>query len=180
MNHIKFHELFNFLGLCLTCIVLSLAFYLQFSLNELPCPLCLLQRVCFIAAGIALSLNLRFGAKDKYYGLIILACVVGFGISLHQVFLHLGADDKGYGEPVFGLYLYAWAAIGFMVATSLCGIALLFNKPSHCLPPGKFKMTLIGFFSLLILANAISVFIECGPWVCPANPENYYFSPNFA
>ena len=180
MKQTNVHTLFNVVGLVIICMVLLAAFYLQFTLAEIPCPLCLLQRVCFVAIGIGLCLNIRFGAKDTHYGLIILSCVVGFSISLRQVFLHLGPYDPGYGSPFLGLYLYAWSAIAFMVAVSLCGIALLFEKNPNHKKPGRLLLTLIGFFSLVVLANAVMAFIECGPGVCPANPVNYYYSPFLA
>ena len=40
------------------CAVLGVAFYYQFGRGELPCPLCALQRVGFVVAGVALVLNL--------------------------------------------------------------------------------------------------------------------------
>ena len=45
------------------CGVLLIAFFYQFMLGELPCPLCALQRVGFIVAGAALVLNLRAGMR---------------------------------------------------------------------------------------------------------------------
>ena len=51
----------NALGMLAVCLVLILAFAYQFALYELPCPLCLLQRVGFVAVGFGLGLNLLYG-----------------------------------------------------------------------------------------------------------------------
>ena len=44
-------------------LILLVAFYYQLVLGEFPCPLCLLQRVGFVVAGIAAILNLTHGAR---------------------------------------------------------------------------------------------------------------------
>ena len=39
----------NAIGMLLVCAVLAMGFYSQFTQAELPCPLCLLQRVATVA-----------------------------------------------------------------------------------------------------------------------------------
>ena len=48
--------------------VLLVAFYYQLVLGEFPCPLCLLQRVGFIVAGVGVILNLTYGQKLRTTG----------------------------------------------------------------------------------------------------------------
>ncbi|MCE1658450.1 disulfide bond formation protein B, partial [Enterobacter hormaechei] len=43
--------IFNLIGLFAISAVLTLAFYYQLVLSELPCPLCLLQRAGMIMIG---------------------------------------------------------------------------------------------------------------------------------
>ena len=45
----------NAVALYAISAVLLVAFYFQFELGELPCPLCLLQRVAFTALAVARS-----------------------------------------------------------------------------------------------------------------------------
>ena len=52
-------RLVNALGLIAVDTVLVLAFVDQLWFRDLPCPLCILQRAGFIAAGFGLALNLR-------------------------------------------------------------------------------------------------------------------------
>ncbi|WP_155049738.1 disulfide bond formation protein B [Piscirickettsia salmonis] len=51
----------NALLLCALSILLIMAFYFQLTRNELPCPLCLLQRLCFIGLGSVALLNIIYG-----------------------------------------------------------------------------------------------------------------------
>jgi len=67
----------NALALYAIAAVLLAAFYFQFALGELPCPLCLLQRVAFTALAVGPVLTLRHGPRPGHYGLIILAGLLG-------------------------------------------------------------------------------------------------------
>ena len=51
----------NVLSLYAVALVLVAAFAAQFILHELPCPLCLLQRILFAALAVGPILNIRFG-----------------------------------------------------------------------------------------------------------------------
>ncbi|KTD08297.1 disulfide bond formation protein B [Legionella jamestowniensis] len=177
MTQNKLHQLGNLLGLILTCIVLSFAFYQQLVDHFLPCPLCLLQRICFIGVGLCLCMNLMNGIRISYYGLMFLSSLLGLGIALRQIFLHVSPGDLGYGSPLLGLYLYTWSAIGFLVIIGLLAIGLLFERAFYeqNSRPGKFILFFASLFLLLILANGISTFLECGPFICKDNPVHYYF-----
>ncbi|CEK09581.1 disulfide bond formation protein B [Legionella hackeliae] len=176
MTQNKLHKLGNILGLILTCIILGFAFYQQLIDHSLPCPLCLLQRLCFIAVGLCLCMNLMNGIRVSYYGLMFLASLLGLGIALRQIFLHISPGDLGYGSPLLGLYLYTWSAIGFVIIIGLLAISLLFERAffEQSSPPGRFTFILTCLFLLLILANGISTFLECGPFICKDNPVHYY------
>ncbi|UGA37365.1 disulfide bond formation protein B [Chromobacterium haemolyticum] len=63
----------NQLGLLLINLMLLVAFYFQFAQHELPCPLCLLQRVALCAIAVALAANVLLGDKPGHYGMMLLA-----------------------------------------------------------------------------------------------------------
>ena len=67
----------NALGLYAIALVLSVAFAAQLLLDELPCPLCLLQRVQFALLAVGPMLNVRFGPRPSHYGLSLLVAVGG-------------------------------------------------------------------------------------------------------
>ena len=76
MNRSIAHIL-NILALYAISGVLIAAFAMQFALGELPCPLCMLQRVFFCAMAIGPVLNLRFGPRPSHYALSMLAAMAG-------------------------------------------------------------------------------------------------------
>src|SRR4051812_5424863 len=59
----------NALGLLGLTGILLVAFGYQFILGELPCPLCLLQRAGFAAAGVGLALNVSVGSRPSHYAM---------------------------------------------------------------------------------------------------------------
>lgn len=177
MTQNRLHQWGNFFGLFLICIVLILAFYQQIVDHVPPCPLCLLQRVSFIGVGLCLCMNLINGIRISTYGLMALSALLGLGIALRQIFLHILPGDLGYGLPLLGLYLYTWAAISFVIIIGMIAIGLLFERGfnEHNSSPKRWTYILPSVFLLLILMNGISTFLECGFSVCKDNPVHYHF-----
>ena len=62
----------NALGLYAVALVLAVAFGAQLWLGELPCPLCLLQRIQFAMLAIGPILNVRFGPRPCHYAVSLL------------------------------------------------------------------------------------------------------------
>lgn len=110
----------NALALAGVCFVLLFAFSIQPGGHELPCPLCLLQRGCYVAVGLGFLSNLRFATATSHYALatshyalILLAAVLGAATSARQILLHIVPGSGHWGPAIFGLHLYSWAFIGF-------------------------------------------------------------------
>src|ERR1700754_1055340 len=102
----------NALSLYAVALVLAAAFAAQLLLHELPCPLCLLQRIQFTALAIGPILNVRYGPRPSHYALSLLAAAMGFAFSTRQVLLHILPGDAGYGTALFGYHYYTWALVG--------------------------------------------------------------------
>ena len=62
----------NALGLYAIALVLLVAFAAQLVPHELPCPLCLLQRIQFAMLAVGPILNLRFGVRPSHYAVSLL------------------------------------------------------------------------------------------------------------
>src|ERR1700710_1111425 len=118
----------NALGLYALAAVLAAAFTAQLLLHELPCPLCLLQRLQFTVLAIGPILNIRWGPRPSHYALSLLAAVAGATFSTRQILLHIMPGDAGYGSALFGYHYYSWALIGFVAATVLLAAILLFDR----------------------------------------------------
>ena len=56
----------NAISLYAVALVLAAAFAAQLLLHELPCPLCLLQRILFAMLAIGPILNIRFGPRPSH------------------------------------------------------------------------------------------------------------------
>ncbi len=157
--------------------VLLGAFGIQFLDSEYPCPLCILQRMGMMLAASGAVLNIVRGTQASHFGMAIVGALIGASISGRQVLLHIAPDDPGYGNPAFGMHLYTWAFVVFVVIILLCGLHLIFDKSFGSEAPKKLGMlskATLGLFALIILANAIAVFCEAGfHWVLPDNPDSY-------
>jgi disulfide bond formation protein DsbB len=168
----------NALGLYAIALVLTVTFTAQFLLHELPCPLCLLQRIQFALLAVGPILNVRFGPRPSHYALSLLVAAAGAAFSMRQILLHILPGDPGYGSALLGYHYYTWAFIGFAAAIVLTAVMLLFdNQFEH----GKVQLVAIDAFAraaawLVIALTALNVFatlLECGFAACPDNPVYY-------
>jgi disulfide bond formation protein DsbB len=123
-----FAVILNALGLYAIALVLAAAFAAQLLLHELPCPLCLLQRIQFALLAIGPILNVRWGPRPSHYALSMFAAAAGAVFSTRQVLLHIMPGDAGYGTALFGYHYYTWALIGFATAIALLAEMLLFDR----------------------------------------------------
>lgn len=176
--------LLNLLALVGIIIVLLGSFIMEFYYHELPCPLCLLQRVGFILIGLGFVFNLRFGLHSSHYSLVLLAAIFTGFVAVRQILLHIVPGTGSYGSAIFGLHLYTWSFLLVIMIVTCISIMLGVEKSyemtsSYYL---QYKKTVIGInliFLLLIIANIITVWAMCGWKDCPDNPlgYNHLFTP---
>ncbi|CDO47444.1 disulfide bond formation protein B [Bartonella henselae] len=175
-NH-HFIIFMNTLGLLGLSAVLLVAFYYQLVRFELPCPLCLLQRVGLMLAGCGFLLNIHHKVKNTHYGMVILGCMVTSIVAARQVFLHITPDDLGYGSTFFGLHFYTWAFIIAVLCIFAVAFLMILSELSY-----KFKVfapfpllskMASGLFVFLIAANLVSTVLECGTGQCADDPVRY-------
>lgn len=156
--------------------VLLVAFWYQFVEGELPCPLCALQRVGFIVAGVGLVLNLRAGYAPSHYGIALLAAVAGGSASLRQIALHVVPDTGTYGSALLGFHFYTWAFVGFGALVAYVGAMLLLfpaRGDVRAPPSGAIARFACLLFLVLAAANAVAFLLQCGLGPCPDDPTGY-------
>jgi len=167
----------NALALYAIGLILLAAFYFQIALQELPCLLCLLQRVAFIALAVGPILTLRHGPRPSHYGLAILAGLLGAGIAARQIMLHIAPGDPGFGSAILGYHFYTWAFVCFAAAILASAVVLLFDAQFEVTPPaptlGLFEVAAVWLVLAVTGFNAVSALLECGFAWCPANPVHY-------
>jgi len=170
----------NALGLYAVALVLTAAFAAQLLLHELPCPLCLLQRIQFAALAVGPILNVRFGPRPSHYALSLFAAAAGFAFSTRQVLLHIMPGDAGYGTALLGYHYYTLALIGFAVAIVLIAAILSFDRQferdgaeMQPVTPGPFATVAVWLVIALTAMNVASTLLECGFGACADNPVVY-------
>ena len=162
----------NIVLLLIINLVLTLAFLDQFINHDLPCPLCILQRMGFTLIGLMFLLNIRSGAQPAHYGFAILFTILGLSVSLRQVLLHVAPGDLGYGDTFFRLHFYTWAFVGFM--SLMTSIAILLIIPDRGTRSQHWFAQFVGiWFILLLIGNLLSTLSICGLGACADNPLRY-------
>jgi disulfide bond formation protein DsbB len=170
--------LLNLLGLLGITVAQLAGYAFQFGDGELPCPLCLLQRVAFAMVAFGFLLNVTHGSHPAHYGIILLSAVFGASVAGRQMLLHIVPGSGSYGSAIFDLHFYTWALLLF-VATILATAALLLLHVAGAgvMPsttPARWLSVVVIAAIVVTAANAVTTFIECGPIECPDNPVSYW------
>ena len=173
----------NALGLLAVSIVMMFALYAQFVEHELPCPLCLIQRLGFAGVMLGLLLNALYGPKTKYYSLSTIFAIFGAAAALRQISLHVIPGTPFYGNAFLGFHFYTWAFICFSIIIAglsiISGFAKQYEKNlgqkrlAFKQQPIFIKISVV-LAIFIIFINMIMTFAQCGPHVCADNPITYW------
>lgn len=169
------------------CILVA-ALCLQILHHELPCPLCLIQRLGILGICFSIVLDLRYGLRIRNDAIGNLFAYFTAIVAMRQILLHICPNTGSYGTPILGLHLYTWS---FIVVMLYLFTSLLFSLDSRQYGYKTQMITEIrknkisGFLVPLVcsvviivaLINAVSVFFECGLVQCPDNPVHYLYQP---
>ncbi len=170
----------NAIGMLAACVLLSMAFYSQFVQHELPCPLCLLQRVAIVAVICGLLFNVVRGPKPNHYSIMIISAFFGAAVALRQISLHIIPGSGSYGAPFWGMHYYTWSFIVFAIiilGTAIISAYSTQYQKQKFIPfreqHGIAKVAIVVAI-ILVSMNAIATFVECGPFQCPDDPTSYW------
>ncbi|MED7818520.1 MULTISPECIES: disulfide bond formation protein B [unclassified Francisella] len=175
-------DFFDSIALIGICVVLTSAFYYQIFLSELPCALCVFQRMALSLISFGIILNLIHGNKSEHYFFVILVALLNSAMAITQILLHIVPGTGSYGDAVFSLHMYTWnfiISIIFILYSTICG---LITSNQEKIKKGNNILVKIAVILIicLTLANTISVLIECGPHLCPSDPNNYWLLEVFS
>lgn len=167
--------------------VICAGLFVQFVQWEYPCPLCMIQRMFMALAALGGAYIVRKATSGGItvrdyqvgWGLAIIGCLIGGFTSWRHTMLHILPGNPGYGGAVLGLHMYVWAWILFVAAIGAIALVTSFapvTSSTAPLPPAMRNLgyAAVVFFALVMLVNAVAVFVEAGfHWYLPDDPVRY-------
>lgn len=166
---IKIERLINAFMVLSLLILSFIGFAYQLMLAQSPCPLCLLERVGFLAMAFGLLLNLRFGLRPSHYSLVLLSALLTSLIALRQIAL---SSNGNYGGFLFGFHLQTWTFVCSLLIVVSCALILGFGRHYEAVYPThsywrSITFSLFVLLAILLLANTITAIMYCGLAPCP-------------
>jgi disulfide bond formation protein DsbB len=187
--------------LCVCGILLG-AFAVQFGLKELPCPLCLLQRLALLGVGLGAMLNVVYGARARNYGVSLLSAIFGGAVAGRHILLHILPGSPVHGFELLGMHLYTLSLVAFVAIGLLLAVMMFLDSqfaPRYLaagprtneknsggssaadstpatradLKLGVFSRLVLGLFIFIAAANLVCTVLLCGLGPCPSDPTQY-------
>ncbi len=157
--------------------ILSGAMVMQYAYGELPCPLCLLQRVALFGVAFGAILNLRNGFSDRFTGISLLFATLLLIVSVRQTLLDIcpRPGHEYIGSAVFGLHMPVWSVLIALALIAAHVVTLLLpgGRSTHLAAPSASfpQMSAVArsiaiYVALLCVINFVSVFVQCGLGEC--------------
>lgn len=152
--------------------ILTAAMVFQYAGGEIPCPLCLLQRVAMFGISFGIIQHVRRGYDARNIGISLVWTLFLLIVAVRQVLLNIVArPGHAYpGSAVFGLHMPVWCVvIALAVLLAFAATLLLFDGRQPA-PPSPL-LTRIGslaglYLIALCLVNFVSAILQCGLGAC--------------
>ena len=155
--------------------ILTAAMVVQYGYGELPCPLCLLQRVAMLGVCFGLMQNFRSGFSDRNLGFSLLFSVLLLVVSVRQTLLDIypRPGHEYIGSAVLGLHMPVWSIlIALALITAFALKLCVIGTEEGTRPPertslfGRLATVLSLYVIAIALVNFGSVVIQCGLSEC--------------
>jgi disulfide bond formation protein DsbB/nitrate reductase NapE component len=157
--------------------ILTAAMTLQYVNGELPCPLCLLERVAMLGVCFGIMLNFRRGFSYQNTGFSLLFAIVLLVISVRQSLLDIypRPGHEYIGSAIFGIHMPVWSiiiALALLVAYAiklaiLGGDEYLREADVSEFPAIRRIADILSIYVIAIcLINLVSVVLQCGFGEC--------------
>ncbi len=167
----SFNDLFQLALMATIAAIMTVAMVLQYYGNEIPCPLCLLQRVAMFGVCFGIIMHFRHGYSARHDGVSMLFALFLLIVSARQTLLDIypRPGHEYIGSAILGLHMPVWSVV--IAVTILLGFAVKFavlggeylrdQRPSSAL--GR----LLSLYVIAIaLINLGSVIFQCGMDAC--------------
>jgi disulfide bond formation protein DsbB len=174
------------LMLAAVAAVLTAAMVLQYAFGEIPCPLCLLQRVAMFGCCLGLILQLRGEGPERGpergtergtergSGIALVFALLLLVIAARQTLLDIvPRPDHAYvGQAILGIHMAVWSVV--IAVALLLGFAVrlaLFGAPRAAPPAAGSALRRCArglelHVVLLCTINFVSVVLQCGLGAC--------------
>ena len=169
------NEVYTLAMMAVIAAVLTAAMVMQYGHGELPCPLCLLQRLAMLGVCFGLMQNFRNGFSDRNLGYSLLFSVFLLVVSIRQTLLDIypRPGHQYVGSAVLGLHMPVWSILiamalitAFAVKLCLIGTEDGARPPDSKSPFGRIAMLLSLYVIAISLVNFGSVVVQCGVGEC--------------
>ena len=169
------NELFGLSVMAAIAAVLTAALFMQYGEGELPCPLCLLQRVAMLGVCFGPLQDFRSGFSDRNLGYSLLFSVFLLVVAVRQTLLDIypRPGHEYVGSAVLGVHMPVWSVVIAVVlitafALKLCTIG---SEDGLRAPPansvvGRLAMVISLYLIAVALVNFGSVVVQCGLGEC--------------
>jgi disulfide bond formation protein DsbB len=167
------NDLFLLAMMLTIATILTTAMILQYHGGEIPCPLCLLQRVAMFGVCFGIMLDFHHGRSARNAGFSMLFALLLRILSARQTLLDIyPRPGHSYtGSAVLGLHMPVWSVIiavailvAYAIKFAVLGEPLRNPEPS----PGLNRIArLLSLYVIAIcLINFGSVLLQCGAGAC--------------
>src|SRR5689334_19360618 len=148
---------------------------MQYAFGELPCPLCLLQRVALFGFCFGTMLSFRWGFSWRNSGISLLFSVLLLVVSVRQTLLDIypRPGHEYIGSAVLGLHMPVWSIlIALALITAFALKLCVIGTEEGTRPPertslfGRLSTVLSLYVIAIALVNFGSVVVQCGLSEC--------------
>ena len=169
------NELFGLSVMAAIAAVLTAALFMQYGEGELPCPLCLLQRVAMLGVCFGPLQNFRSGFSDRNLGYSLLFSVFLLVVAVRQTLLDIypRPGHEYVGSAVLGLHMPVWSVVIAVVLITAFALKLCIvgSEDGSRAPPansvvGRLAMVISLYLIAVALVNFGSVVVQCGLGEC--------------
>lgn len=167
------NDLFLLAMMLAIAAILTTAMIFQYYGGEIPCPLCLLQRVAMFGVCFGIILHFRHGYSARNDGFAMLFALLLLIISVRQTLLDIypRPGHSYIGSAVLGLHMPVWSIViavaillAFAIKFAVLGGEHLREDPSPTL--GRLARLLSFYLIAICLINFVSVILQCGADAC--------------
>jgi disulfide bond formation protein DsbB len=166
------NDLFLLAMMLTMAAILTTAMIFQYH-GEIPCPLCLLQRVAMFGVCFGVILHFRHGYCARNDGISMLFALFLLIVSGRQTLLDIypRPGHSYIGSAVLGLHMSVWSVViavtilvAFAIKLAVLGDPMRDPQPSPAL--GRVARLLSLYVIAICLINFASVILQCGAGAC--------------